>query len=328
VAKVLTFSRRGTTITETLDLRPLAEEVYKLLRASCPPDVRVKLSLAEAPVLVRANASEIHQVLLNLGTNAAHAMRASGGTLEISVGWSDPPPGGGPSRARLSVRDEGCGIPESVRHRIFDPYFTTKRAEEGTGLGLAVVHGIVTAAGGTVEVDSVAGRGTRFDVLLPVAPATQVPTPERVAEAAIGGGGERLALIDDDPLVAVALSEALRDLGYDLELFVDSRAARRALTAAPGAYDLVICDEGMPRVSGSELLRAVRECVPAQRVLLLSSRSPAAGGYDPSLPSVAKPLPLPLPLLAREIRRLLDDEPPPGEAAQPVSAGPRPAGTR
>ncbi|HXY39462.1 MAG TPA: ATP-binding protein, partial [Vicinamibacteria bacterium] len=273
VAKILAFSRRSAPVRETLDLRTVAEEVSKLLRPSCPAGVRVHFSAVPQPVLVQADPSEIHQVVLNLGTNAVHAVSESGGSIEVSVGWAEPKAAGTAPLARLCVRDNGHGIPESVRHRIFDPYFTTKPAGEGTGLGLAVVHGIVSSAGGHVEVESAPGQGTRVDVLLPPAVVPQ-PAPAATPGAGVAappGRGETLALVDDEPLVATVLADALEDLGYRVEVFVDSRAACRAMRSGPPPYDLVITDEAMPHLGGLDLVRAVREQVPGQKFLLISA---------------------------------------------------------
>jgi len=318
VAKILAFSRRSAPVRETLDLRTVAEEVSKLLRASAPAGVRVHFSGSSSPVLVQADPSEIHQVVLNLGTNAVHALGESTGTVEISVGWAEPVGGAAPL-ARLRVRDNGRGIPESIRHRIFDPYFTTKPAGEGTGLGLAVVHGIASAAGGHVEVESGEGQGTRVDVLLPAATAPQAATPPTPGAGGVApvGRGETLALVDDEPLVATVLRDALLDLGYEVEVFVDSRAALRAIRSGPSPYDLVITDEAMPHLSGLELVRAVRECVPGQKFLLISaypaSLDPAAQ-ESPGLPRLTKPVTLHR--LAEVIRRCLD-----GGAPQPPAGG-------
>ncbi|HVO10418.1 MAG TPA: ATP-binding protein [Vicinamibacteria bacterium] len=312
VAKILAFSRRTAPVRETLDLRTVAEEVSKLLRVSCPAGVRVHFSALSSPVLVLGDPSEIHQVVLNLGTNAVHAVGESGGTVEVSVGWAEPTGGAAPL-ALLRVRDNGRGIPESIRHRIFDPYFTTKPAGEGTGLGLAVVHGIVSDAGGHVEVESDEGRGTRVDVLLPAAAAPQAaaaPTP-RAGVVSPAGHGETLALVDDEPLVATVLADALEDLGYQVEVFVDSRAACRAIGSGPLPYDLVITDEAMPHLGGRDLIRAVRDRVPDQKFLLMSafpaSLDPAAPG-SPDPPRLAKPVTLHR--LAEVIRRCLDGGPP------------------
>jgi CheY-like chemotaxis protein len=197
---------------------------------------------------------------MNLCTNSAHAMGSKPGLLEIVLdevlvgGEGIPcPPGVSPGPyVRLQVRDTGCGIPESIRHKIFDPYFTTKKPGQGTGLGLAVVHGIVKDHGGFIQVESETGKGTAVRVFIPAVaePATAEPP---TSESPLPRGTGRILLVDDEESVVTLGREMLQKVGYRVETDTDPRAALERIRSAPHAFDLVITDLTMPHMTGVDL---------------------------------------------------------------------------
>ncbi|WP_035250883.1 PAS domain-containing hybrid sensor histidine kinase/response regulator [Desulfocurvus vexinensis] len=285
IHQILTFSRQ-----EEPDLRPLAldsvvKEAVKLLRASIPANVDIALDLA-GPGTVRANLSQVHQVLMNLCTNAAHAMREGGGRLSIALerveldalGAAQHPPLAPGPHVRLTVADTGHGIPEAIRDKVFDPFFTTKGPDEGTGMGLAMVHGIVTGHGGAVSVRSAPGQGAAFEILLPEAPGA----PDALAEAGpdhVAPRGGRVLLVDDEAPLAAVLGEMLRSLGLHAHIETDSARALELLRADPGAFDLLVTDQTMPGLTGTGLAREARALRPELPVILCTGfcREPAAG---------------------------------------------------
>jgi len=257
IHQILTFSRQEELDLQPLSLASVVKEVAKLLRASLPSSVEMHLNLDENAGTVRANLSQIHQVLMNLCTNAAFAMRESGGAMTITladVPAGSPLPGqdnGSETRwTRLTVADQGHGIPREILDKVFDPFFTTKGPDEGTGMGLAMVHGIITGHGGMVGVESEVGQGTRFDVLLPVDEETEGRRTEPAGPAPSPVGGHALFVDDEAPLAAVG-GEMLETMGFSVEVQTDSRKAWERFSAAPESYDLVVTDQTMPGLSGA-----------------------------------------------------------------------------
>jgi CheY-like chemotaxis protein len=226
---------------------------------------------------VRADATQIHQVILNLGSNAAHAMRERGGTVLISLRPAPLPPelagtlGGPPAAAyvRLSVGDTGHGMDEATRGRIFDPFFTTKNSREGTGLGLAVVHGIVRSHAGAVDVESAPGRGATFHVYLPAAagpgaahPAGAAPPPR--------GADELVCVVDDEAAVGNCTRLVLESRGYRTVVFASAEECLAAMEDLLPGCELLVTDQTMPGLHGTELVEALRKQRPALRVVLMS----------------------------------------------------------
>jgi CheY-like chemotaxis protein len=221
---------------------------------------------------VLADRNQVHQVVLNLCANAREALGGRG-RVEVELEQTGPParPDAPATRwARLRVRDDGVGLDEATRSRLFEPYLTTRGDAGGHGLGLAVVHGIVTAGGGTISVESAPGRGATFDVSLPIldqAPALPPPAPRAL------GGRERLLLVDDEPLVRAAHRRVLTSLGYVVAVASDAEEALALLRAAPSGFDLVVTDMAMPGMSGFELARLWLREQPGARVLLCTGFS-------------------------------------------------------
>lgn len=226
------------------------------------------------------NENQIHQVLLNLCTNAGHAMRERGGTLTVrmttiditSEQARDRPDLNPGSYVRIDVVDTGVGIPADVISRVFEPFFTTKGANEGTGLGLAVVHGITQAHDGFITVDSTPGKGTTFSVFLPVAVhgAGRTANAGAAPSLAARGTGQRVLVVDDEPSALRTVAQLLERLGYLPVTFVDPADARDAFQRDPGLCDLAIIDFLMPRLTGPDLARVLWKVRPDLPIILIA----------------------------------------------------------
>lgn len=251
---LLAFSRKAPAARRPLDLGTTAREGARLLRTLVPAGVQLTVD-ATPGVWVEADPGQLHQVLMNLLLNGCEAMPA-GGTLTISVRREDP---GllGAATALLVVEDTGVGIADDVREHLFEPFFTTKTRERGTGLGLSVVHGIVTALGGRVLVDSVVGAGTRMTVALPACAQAVVEAPPPAAPGARAAGRGQALVAEDDPLVRRTLEQGLRDAGFEVRAVEDGEAALAALEATPDVA-LVVLDLDLPRRTGPSCLREAR----------------------------------------------------------------------
>ncbi|MDF1501638.1 PAS domain S-box protein [Roseisolibacter sp. H3M3-2] len=267
VRQILTFSRRTEQGRAPVDLRALTVESMRLLRPMLPANVRLELALPDHAVTVLGDASALQQVLVNLVTNAEHAMRATGGGL-LSVSLEARRDGA--PRARLAVRDTGSGIAPAARARLFDPFFTTKPTGEGTGMGLAVAHGVVTSHGGSIAVEEPPGRGAAFVVTLPLAPGAPAPAPE-AAPAPRGQG--RVVLVEDEPALARFATQALTRAGYDVTCVHDGESALRLFDDAARAVDVVVSDVTMPGMSGDRLARELRRLRPTLPVILTTGFS-------------------------------------------------------
>ncbi|GIX49425.1 MAG: histidine kinase [Candidatus Tectimicrobiota bacterium] len=279
VRQILAFSRQRPPQRQPVRLRPLVQEALTLLRASLPSTVELRLRLEAEADTVLADPTQLQQVLMNLCTNAEHAMRPAGGVLEIGLDTvavtpefaaAHPPlrPG---AHLRLRVRDSGCGMPPEVVSRIFDPFFTTKAPGEGTGMGLAVVHGIVTGHGGAITVESAPGQGTTFDVYLP--PADPAPAAAAAAAEPLPQGRGRILFVDDEPALAQLGQELLSHLGYQVTAYTSSREALAAFRAAPQDFDLVITDQTMPQLTGEALVQELRRLRPDLPIILCTGFS-------------------------------------------------------
>jgi signal transduction histidine kinase/ActR/RegA family two-component response regulator len=279
VQQILTFSRRTEQERRPVAVQAIVAEAMRLLRASLPATVEFRQQIEPGRALVLADPTQLHQVVLNLCANAEHAMRERGGLLDVQLKTVEvdaefaaayPPlhPG---SHAKLTVRDTGHGMTPRVLERIFDPFFTTKPRGEGTGMGLSVVHGIVANHGGAIAVESAPGRGTRFDVYLPRCDATE--PPEIPVEAPTRGRGERILLVDDEPLLARIGGATLERLGYRVSSYTDVREALEAFRADPDAFDLVITDQTMPQVTGETLARELLRLRPRLPIILCTGFS-------------------------------------------------------
>lgn len=279
VRQLLSFSRKGARGQKIIFIQSILRECMKLLRSSLPATIDIHLDVDEDTLPVVANPIQIHQVILNLCTNAAHAMEETGGTLTIhlentavaaSDGGTD---GAGPSGpyVSLAIKDTGTGIAPEIRDRIFEPYFTTKEVGHGTGIGLSVVHGIVKNQGGFIRMESQPGNGTTMSVLFP---ASRRPQPEEDAEtqAVIPGRGMVL-LVDDEPSMVKMGSDMLERLGYRVTGMTDPECAVQRFSENPNEFDLIITDLTMPKLTGQALSDRARQIRPDIPVILTTGFS-------------------------------------------------------
>jgi PAS domain S-box-containing protein len=275
VAQLLSFSRQDEARRLPVDLAAIIDESLQLLRVSIPISVDIKKKLCRQPLTVLSDSTQIQQVLINLCTNAAHAMEAGGGTLTVSLKKTDLDrvvagryglhPG---AYAQLTVEDTGTGIDPAILDRIFDPYFTTKQIHSGTGMGLAMVHGIVTKFDGGITVDSQPGHGSQFRVFLPLCPsAAEIEAPYRT-ESLCGRG--RLLFIDDEPSILNLGTQYLSQLGYDVQSLDDAVEALKFYQRDPKQYDLIITDMTMPKLTGEMLVKEIFKINPETPVIMCS----------------------------------------------------------
>ena len=277
VQQILAFSREAKPESRLIRLQEVLAEDEKLLRAAIPSGVELHFSVAPGVPEVLADPNQVHQILLNLCTNSWQAMRGGAGRIEIaldSVTVDDKAAGLNhelsPGRyARLSVTDTGAGMDEPTQKRIFDPFFTTKDVGQGTGLGLAVVHGIVRVLGGAIEVASRPGHGTTFRLYFRA--ATAVPDAPSAAQGkARRGNGERILFLDDEEALAFLARRALERDGYRVSAFTKTEEALEELRARPDEFDLVVTDLNMPGRSGLEVAKEIRALRPDLPVVLAS----------------------------------------------------------
>ncbi|GCL61978.1 CHASE domain-containing protein [Pseudaquabacterium pictum] len=279
VQQIVTFSRQQPQALVVQPLRPLLEETVKLLRATLPARVQLVLQGATEPLPVAADATQLQQVLLNLCTNAWHALPGDSGRIAVGLdstvldaglaerlGGLHPGP-----HVHVWVQDDGTGMDEATRQRIFEPFYTTKPVGQGTGLGLAVVHGIVTSHGGAITVDSTPGRGSTFHLYFPqaqqalAAPDSSASTPLRLL-----GQGRHVLYVDDDPVMGLMVETLLLRQGWRVSCLDDPRAALARAQQAGDAVDVVVTDFNMPGLSGLELARTLADSRPALPVVITS----------------------------------------------------------
>ncbi len=281
VQQILAFARRRPPQAAPVDVARAVREELSLVRAATPANVEIRTRTAPDAGAVRADPTQLHQVLLNLCANARDAMAARGGVLEVTVERAELPSPAAPaglapgSYVRLTIADTGHGMDTATRARAFEPYFTTKPAGAGSGLGLAVVHGIAAALGGAVTLESAPGRGTRVDVWLPRLPEAAPPPPPRpaAAPAVPAAAPRRVLLVDDDPPVARAIGRMLERLGYRVTTDVTAEAAFERFRDDPQGFDVVVTDQTLPGMGGDELTLALLAIRPELPVLICTGYS-------------------------------------------------------
>ena len=276
VRQILTFSRKDQQEKGVLQISSIVKEVLKMLRSSLPATIKIRRKIEADSSLVLADPTQLHQVLVNLCTNASHAMREAGGLLEVSltdvnfesetkVGDESLPRG---PYVKLSVSDTGCGMEKEVMERIFEPFFTTKKVGEGTGLGLSVVHGIVKSHNGAIAVDSTPGKGSTFDIFFPRVESNEVQAPESSEPAT--PKQEVILLVDDEEVMVDVTKQILERLGYSVVATTSSIVALEAFQEEPDEFDLVITDQTMPNMTGTQLARELIAIKPDIPVILCS----------------------------------------------------------
>lgn len=280
VGQILNFSRQGASVRVALKVSPLLKECIKLLRSFLPKTIVIDSRIKVSDDTILADSTQIHQVIMNLGTNAFHAMRDNGGRLTFqleNVALDMPHQSSGITimpgyYLKLSVTDTGPGIPSHIRDRIFDPYFTTKKVNEGTGLGLSVSLGIVKSHGGLIEIETTSETGTSFAVFLPSTTEKAVDTlPDRPALKK--GNNERLLVVDDEPLFLDILCHILKLLAYHVTAVPSSAAALEKLRENPEDFDVLISDQTMPEMTGIQLAAEARKINPRLPIILCTGYS-------------------------------------------------------
>lgn len=317
VRQILAFSRQSEPQRATVRLSAMIEETLKLLRATIPVTIQIESRVNTGTDTVVADSTQLHQVLMNLGTNASHAMREKGGTLTVTLDDFIVPSTGSPaapqlkpaSYLRLAVIDTGHGMEQAVIERIFEPFFTTKPVGEGTGLGLSVVHGIIESHGGEITVASEPGKGTTFSIFLPRADANTNATV--AADEPVHGSQERILVVDDEEPLVNMMQQKLTRLGYEVVAYHDSAAALRDFKSNPHRFDVVITDQTMPRLTGADLAREIIQLRPGTPIILCSGSGQALIKWDSLRPLVRDCVLKPINFgeLSRSIRRVLEEKP-------------------
>jgi two-component system, cell cycle sensor histidine kinase and response regulator CckA len=264
VQQVLGFTRRKAKEVCCLELHRLVNESLELVRAGIPSSIKFKVDLDANNGFVMGDATQLHQIVLNLCSNAAHAMHGTAGTLHVSLRREKVPPT--PCAMGfmlpknlyliLEVSDTGRGMDAETLSKIFLPFFTTKGSNEGTGLGLSIVHGIIQEMGGGIKVESQPGLGTTFRIFLPTAASVAPPSSE--GSGPLPPGTERILVVDDDPTVLSTMEIMLSDLGYLVEALPHPQEALERYQADPHAFDLLVLDLNMPGMTGYDLIAKVR----------------------------------------------------------------------
>jgi len=316
VRQLLAFSSHKEKEFRPMDLVPVVKEAMKFIRSSVPATVEIHYQIASEDCVILGDPTRIHQVLVNLCVNAAHAMVKTGGILEVTLSevvagqqensqHSEMPAG---SYVKLAVKDTGHGIPPDIKDRIFDPFFTTQKPGEGTGLGLSVVHGIVKSHKGFIEVQSELQQGTCFNVFFPKAESTSLFTPQELAPIP-HGVNERILFVDDEESIARSIKEMFERLGYHVETRTNASDALSLFSNQPETFDLVITDQIMPNITGIQLANQIFSIDPEMPVILCT-------GFSESVsPEIVKGIgicqlvmkPIVMREMAETVRRVLDE---------------------
>ncbi|MCB9636260.1 MAG: response regulator, partial [Sandaracinus sp.] len=310
VRQILTFADKRPGTRAQVPVAELVAEVTSLLRASTPSNVTLEAREPDAELAVLGDRSQFVQLLLNLGINAVQATRETGGRVSIDVtavqvADGERPPLAAGRYVLASVRDTGKGIEPALLARVFEPFFTTKPQGEGTGLGLAMAHGIVERHGGAMDVRSTLGEGTTFRVWLPLATVTR--TVSGTAQVGAVAPTGRLVVVDDEPVLLRALAVALQYAGHAVEAFTTPEAALARIASEPSSVDALVVDLHMPGTNGFEVMRRVRELRPKLPVVLLTGRLDGATREAAVEAGANEVLPKPCPLQELEdaIARIL-----------------------
>ncbi len=265
VKQILAFSRQSEIVHAPIEITPLIVEAVKILKASLPLKIETRLNIPDEPFIVEADPTEIHQIIMNLCTNASYAMQEKGGILTISIdgitleskdvnGLNGLQPG---KYLRLIIADTGSGIPPEIIPKIFEPFFTTKERDKGTGMGLSVVHGIITEMGGTISVYSEQGKGTTFRIFLPRLDNVLMSSP--LEQTTLIEGQGKILLVDDEESVNIAGSGILRHLGYEVITAGNGLEAVEIFKSDPSTFHCVLTDMNMPGMTGLELAKKIKD---------------------------------------------------------------------
>ncbi|MEM5327899.1 ATP-binding protein [Paraburkholderia sp. JHI2823] len=315
VERILTFSRSGLTTRQPVQVQPVVHDSIEMLKVRLPAGIRLEVELNAPEASIEGDPAHLDQLVTNLCVNAIHAM-PGGGTLSVVLDTVDLDAACSLSHGaveaghfvRLAVSDSGVGMAPDLLERIFNPFFTTRKAGEGTGLGLALVDGIVREYGGGIDVRTVVGAGSQFTLLLPTIDSHTSQAP-RDKEACPYGEGQTILLVDDEEALVRIGEERLAELGYEPAGFVSSDAAWQAFRADPQRFDAVVTDQTMPGMTGVELARMIRSVRAEIPIILVSGLSSPALETEAHEAGVNAQLRKPLPRaeLARTLKHLLPD---------------------
>jgi signal transduction histidine kinase/ActR/RegA family two-component response regulator len=318
VQQILAFCRQDEGERQVVQVGPILKECLKMLHSTLPTTIEIRHQLASDGI-VAANPVQLHQVIMNLCTNAYHAMRDNGGIIEalltsVTLDSSkanlilELPPG---PYMQLSITDNGQGMEPAILKRIFDPFFTTKGPGEGTGLGLSVVHGIVKNHGGAIKVYSEPGKGTVFHIFLPQIVKDAAVSIADQDEKKLPRGSEHILIVDDEETLTILNSELLESLGYEVTTFNSALDALDSFQAHPHRFDLVLTDQTMPQMTGLELAQELLQMRPDLPVILCTGYSLGVSEETVKAADIKELLMKPIinKHLAEKIRQVLDQRP-------------------
>lgn len=316
IDQILLFSRRADTIRSPMKLQNVVTEAMRLLQVSIPPSIRIELKLDDSSGEIMADVSQMHQVIMNLCTNAWHAMEPEGGTLTIELeqlseteeAIRQHPNLSAAEYVCLSIKDTGPGIDSKHIDNIFEPFFTTKSVDKGTGLGLSVAHGIITDHSGTITVQSEQGKGATFRVYLPRYNGTKKAADTGRQPSAVQRGTESIMIVDDDISVSGVMEAMLKSLGYQVTTYTDSVNALEELSRTAEQYDLLISDLKMPNITGLELAKRLQQNSTRIPLIIMSGDSTPITEQSMQDFGISKVLNKPIMMseLAETLREVLD----------------------
>ena len=276
VRQIMTFSRNVENKIEIIHLPTLISEIIKLLKATIPKTIKLELNIADDCPLINGDSTQIHQLIMNLCTNAYHAIEKKKGNISITLRTANSedtqkyPEIQSQKFVLIEIKDDGVGIPNKIIDRIFDPFFTTKPAGKGTGLGLSVVHGIIEEHNGKIKVDSKPAKETKFSVYLPVTEKKAQKKPSKSKLRKPRSGNEKLLIIDDEVAITHFIKKSLSKIGYDVTISNDSYKAFNLITEGQIKFDLIILDLNMPNLTGLELAQKLRDASIKQPIILIT----------------------------------------------------------
>ena len=316
VQQLLAFSRKSDEETKLLNMTPIIKESLKMLRSAVPTSIEFKQHISGNACNILGDAAQINQIMMNLVTNASHAMSEEGGLLDVTIEkmilQEETPcfdfilsPG---PHIRLKVRDTGKGIQPKILARIFDPYYTTKEVGKGTGMGLSVVHGIVKSHGGGILVESTLGEGTVFEIYFPA--LEEMSEKEKEPEGEIKGGSERILFVDDEESMVDLNRQRLERLGYQVKSTTRPLQALEWFSADPDGFDVIITDMTMPRMTGDRLTKEILTIRPQMPVIICTGYSERMSEKRAETLGVRKYIEKPIALrnLASALREVLDEK--------------------
>jgi nitrogen-specific signal transduction histidine kinase/ActR/RegA family two-component response regulator len=314
VRQLLSFARGTKLEKEPINIAQIIQESLKLLRSSIPTSIELRQNIPKDIDTILANPTQINQILINLSTNANHAM-PDGGILEISLmnveldekraaQYPDLTPG---RYVNIKISDTGQGISVEEMDRIFDPYFTTKEVGQGTGMGLSVVHGIVKSHEGSISVESKYGKGTTFSIFFPVVKKQAVIETETVEK--LSTGNERILFVDDEKSILSAGQKSLERLGYKIEVNLNPVEALELFRANPDQFDLVITDMTMPKMTGDQLAQEILKIRPDMPIILNTGFNEKIDEEKAKQVGIRQYIEKPLnrTILAKMVRKVLDE---------------------